>query len=276
MKARRSPAGRPGLPFVACLAFALLAAACPPAAAHDPGQPVGPVLPGPFTIRAQVLDPKGRPLAGYPVKLLPVLPGKGVDMDNSFYRIPNRDEHATVTDQNGRFTMTNVLDYAQVAGRVYKIARGKWDERFPYVHVAGTDIVALNKLTTETCELTIRTEPATTLKLSVRDRGGRPFTGSLSVSVAAGKGRRITIPAEFAAGLSYLHVPCGDAQSPGKVVLLKWDSPEEARRQAKAHGQPTEGQGRGLLTYGALGERSVALLPGQTIALEFVLDRLPD
>lgn len=246
------------------------------ALAHDPGQPVGPVLPGPFTVKGQVLDPKGRPLAGYPVKLLPVLPGKGVDVDNSFYRIPSRNEHGTVTDQGGRFTMTGVIAYPQVAGRVYKISRGHWDERFPYVHVAGSDIVSLNKLTTETCELTIHTEPATTLKLTVRDRSRRPYTGTLSVSVAAGKGRRITIPAEFAKGLAYLHVPSGDAQTPGRVVLLRWKNPDEARAQAREHNQPTEGQGRGLLTYGALGERSLALLPGQTVAVEFVLDRLPE
>ncbi|MGE5508645.1 MAG: hypothetical protein ACM3RP_09230 [Chitinophagales bacterium] len=261
------------LSAVTMLALLLLAGAGSRGSAHDPSGAPLPVIPGPFTIKGAVLDPQGKPVAGYPLKLLPVLPGKGVDTDNSYYKIPNRDEHDTVTDAAGRFTMTNVVDYEQVKTRAYKLQRGNHDRQYPFVHLYGTDIVALDRLTSNQVYVVIRTEPATTVKILLRDRQGRPYTGDLTISVATGHGRRVVRPISFERGVAVLSVAPGDVRTPGRLVLLPWKTSAEAREQSNKHGQVVEGQGRGLVTYGALAQASVTLLPGQSVTVEMKLEK---
>lgn len=254
------------------LGATLLAA---PAGAHDPNEPMpGADIKGPFTVKGVVLDPDGRPIPNYPLRLYPVLPAKGIDRDNSYYQIPDRDEHYTKTDAAGRFVMTNVIDYPQVKHRLYKLFRGDFDVDLPLVPGYQTDIVNLNKATSTTIELTVRMEPAATLRIILKDRNGRRFTGTKAVSIATGKGRRYVSLAEFKNGVATMYVHPGDPQTPGRVILLRWEDPTEAKRQAREHGQLVEGQGQGrtLVTYGVIAQRNVALLPGQTITLEFVVE----
>jgi hypothetical protein len=223
---------------------------------------------GPYTIKGVVLDPHGRPLANYPLRILPVLPQKGVDRDNTYYEVPGRDEHRVVTDAEGRFVMTGVVDYPQVKHHTYRL-QGNWTHDFTLVDAYGSDVLSFVNVPKNTIELTIRTEPGATLRVVVKDRSGRPFTGTRAVSVATGHGRRLVITVDFENGVGRLLLPPGDVQTPGRVALLRWGDQREARRQAESHGHPTDFSA--FVSYGMQGQRSVALLPGQTTTVEFTL-----
>lgn len=253
------------------LALAMLLLPGGAALAHDPNAPMpGENIKGPFTIKGQVLDPNGKPVEGYPVALYPVLPGKGMDRDNSYYKIPDRDDHSTRTDADGRFLMTNVVDYPQVKNRLYKLFRGDFETRWPFVPAWQSDIVSLNKATSTTIEVTVHMEPAAMVKLILKDRNGRRFTGTKAVSIATGKGRRYTSLARFEDGVAVVTCSPGDPKMPGRLILLRWENQAEAKQQAREHGQLIDGMA--LVTYGIIAQRNIALLPGQMITVEFTVD----
>lgn len=240
------------------------------ALAHDPSAPMpGENIKGPFTIKGQVLDLDKKPVAGYPLALYPVLPGKGMDRDNSYYQIPDRDVHTTRTDAQGRFVMTNVIDYPQVKNRIYKLFRGDFETTWPFVPAWQSDIVNLNKATSTTIEVTLYMEPAATVRIILKDRNGRRYTGKKAVSIATGKGRRYVSVANFENGVATIRCSPGDPKMPGRIILLRWEDQTEAKKQAREHGQIIDGMA--LVTYGIIAQRNLALLPGQTVTAEFTV-----
>lgn len=254
------------------LLVALVVGGSWPVAAHPGGkggldpQPITGAK-GPYTIRGIVLDPQGRPVAGYAVHLLPVLPQKGVDADNTFYRIPNRDDHRTVTDANGRFVMAGVVPDPQVEHHTYKIA--PVTHNHPFVHRMGGDVLSFTQLPSNVVELTIKTEPAAHVRVTLKDQNGRPFTGSRAFSVVTGQNRNIATTVEFVNGVGDLYVHPGDAKNPGRLALLRWETAEQARVE-----EARQGRERSLGTMvvsGMLAQKRLVLLSSQTATVEFQL-----
>ncbi|MGE5508257.1 MAG: hypothetical protein ACM3RP_07250 [Chitinophagales bacterium] len=223
---------------------------------------------GPYTIRGLVLGVDGRPVSGYPVRLTPLLPEGGPDAYNLFYHIAQHDDHLTHTDERGRFTLTGVTGAPEVAHHLYALWSGyapdDGRDAHPYLRVEGRlDLAALRG---PEVFVVLRAEPAAALKLIARDAKGRPFTGTVSLSLASG-GRALNYTAHFQDGVHLSPgLPPGNPREPGRVLLLSEPAAEETQRKALALGQGI-GSNR-LLAAGAFVDRRVQFLPFQTVTLE--------
>ncbi|MGE5508642.1 MAG: hypothetical protein ACM3RP_09215 [Chitinophagales bacterium] len=259
--------------FIRRLTLAAVAALVLPAVGGPPvtAQPA-PLQyhPGPFTIRGLVLSPEGAPVAGYPVKLLPTKPERGLDKENAFYRIPGRNIHYAVTGPDGRFEMTGVVDYPQVATHTYRIVRAGAEDQFPYDQEKASDTVHLDRCTDPNgvIRLTIRLYAISQVKIVLKGRDGRPFTGSRVVSLVTEGGRPRTLVAEFTDGVACLSPADNTVTARGKVVVLRYADALEAFREAEKHGD-RPGPGKPL-TYGALGQQELLFVPGRTVTMELV------
>lgn len=263
---------RQGRILIAALLLAVTMAPSPAALAHTDGGPVVEEVTGvrgPFTFEGIAYDPSGRPAVGCLVRLLPVRPGKGVDTDNTFYKIEGYNDHRTVTDSQGRFIMTGIQDYPEVKHHTYRIVVNA-DYRLPFNQPFGAGVVSLAALTSERLFFEFRTEPAVTVKLVVKDKAGRPFTGTRAVSVTTGHNVNFVATVRFTNGTGHFYTTPGDVKSPGRVALLRWETARDARQEDLAQGHEP-GLGNRLL-YGIEAQRNALLIPGQPVTLEFVLD----
>lgn len=173
---------------------------------------------GPFTIKGKVLDLYGKPVVGFPVYLIPMNSTSGMDVENVFWRIPNRQIHPTVTDKNGEFTMTGVIDYPENYTHTYRIWVGD-DDWGPfaekYFALKACTRVDLSKQLSNEIGVVLKGEPAAGLKLLATTPDGKPFTGTRSVAVHSGR-HRFCYTAHFYNGVS---IKCG-------IPLPDFDYPE--------------------------------------------------
>lgn len=228
---------------------------------------------GPFTIRGLVLGVDGRPVAGYPVRLTPLLPEGGPDAYNLFYQIPQYEDRVTRTDETGRFVLSGVTDYPEVTHHLYRLWGGyapdPGRERYPYLRAeARVDLAAARSAD---LFVALRAQPAAALRVIARSPDGQPFTGTLSLSLASGDSA-LSYTAPFQAGVHFSPgLPTGSPREPGRVILLPEPTAEATQAKALALGQGI-GSNR-LLTAGAFFDRRVQFLPFQTVTLEVTVPR---
>lgn len=225
---------------------------------------------GPYTIRGVVLGVDGKPVAGYPLIITPHLPNlNGMDFQNVFYKIVNRDDHLTYTDSTGQFVMTNVVDYPQVEHHGYRIwGGGDALAEKQAVHPFIRPYLTIDLSTGQSNELyvVIKSEPASALRIVAKDPSGRPYTGSVSVSVVSGK-NAFNRTAFFKNGVHVSPgIPAGNPQEWGKVIILPEKTAKESQAKAVALGQQL-GQGN-IIRNDALLEKRVQFLPFQMVEVE--------
>lgn len=228
--------------------------------------------PGPYTIRGMVVTPEGKPLPGYPLRLLPARPERGLDVNNEYYRIPGRADHYTVTGPDGRFAMTGVVDYPQVSTHTYRLVRAGSEADFPYDQDKKTDTVELDRCAdpSRVFDLVIRVFPVAQVKIVLRDRAGRPLTGARVVSLVTEGGRPHTTTGRFVDGEICLPLLDCKEVARGRVAVLRYSTVPQAFQEAAKHGDFI-GVGKPL-TYGAVGQREVLFVPGRTLTVEFTVD----
>ncbi|MGE5507030.1 MAG: hypothetical protein ACM3RP_00870 [Chitinophagales bacterium] len=170
------------------LLFVLFPGALPAGAAA-----VTPVLQfasGPFTIRGQIKGLDGRPVgAGIPVTIYPMLPQPGMDLYNLHYKIPAYDNRLTYTDAQGRFELTNVVLYPQVAHKMYRLWAATdgyepYADQYPFV--AACTKLDLGKQLQNELWIDLEAEPAGALRIIATRRDGTPFSGTKAISIASG------------------------------------------------------------------------------------------
>ncbi|MGE5508327.1 MAG: hypothetical protein ACM3RP_07610, partial [Chitinophagales bacterium] len=178
---------------------------------------------GPFTIRGKVLDLYGKPVVGFPLFLIPMNPTSGMDVENVYWKIPNRNIHPTHTDKNGEFVMTGVVDYPENYTHTYRIWAGdddwgEWTERYPALKACTR--VDLSKQLSNEIEVVLKGEPAAGLKLLATTPSGKPFTGTRSVAVHSGR-HRYVYTAHFYNGVSMkAGIPLTDFDYPETRILV--------------------------------------------------------
>lgn len=226
---------------------------------------------GSYTIHGVLLGFDGQPIAGYPMCITPLKPKTGIDPENAFYRIPDYDNHLTVTDGQGRFVMTNVQDYPQVKHHKYRIWGGNLanDARRRHPYVRATYTVDLSTAASDELFIVIKSEPASALRVLARDVNGRPYTGTISLGLASGP-HSYNRTVEVENGEAFLSaLPVGNAQQMGRVVILPDKSSEATFLRLGVSAEKSESMG--LLTEGAILDRSVQFLPFTTVTVEVTL-----
>lgn len=225
---------------------------------------------GPYTIHGVVRGVDGQPVAGYPLIITPHLPnGNGMDFQNVFYKIANREDHLTRTDQEGRFEMTNVIDYPEVTHHLYRIwgggdALAAEQAVHPFIRPYST--IDFSEAKSNDVYVLIRSEPASALKITAKDPEGRPYTGSVSISVVSGK-NAFNRTAFFKNGVHISPgIPPGNPQEWGRVIILPEKTAKESQAKAVTLGQQL-GQGN-VIRNDALFEKSVQFLPFQWVQCE--------
>jgi hypothetical protein len=225
---------------------------------------------GPYTVRGVLLDAQGKPVGDYPLRITPLLPVGGPDVENLGYRIANRDEHATHTDANGQFTLTKVIDYPEVQHHSYRIWAGSIiDEKqnlHPYVRVNYR--LDLSTVQSPEAYVVIKTEPGSALRMVAKDRAGRPYNGTTSICVASGI-HSFVMTAYFQDGVSFTPaLPVGNARQMGRVIVLPEKTSKETMSKITATGQTLDSLMNAPFTEGALIDKSVPFLPFQTATVE--------
>lgn len=208
--------------FVAVLLLSALVPVAPVRAAGFPGLPS--FAKGPFTIRGRVLDLYGKPVGpGFPLYLIPMNPTSGMDVENVFWRIPNREIHPTVTDKNGEFVMTGVVDYPENYTHTYRVWAGDddwgpWTEKWPTLKACTR--IDLSKQLSNEIVVELRGEPAAGLKILATTPDGKPFSGTRSVAVHSGR-HRFCYTAHFYNGVSYkAGIPLPDFDYPETRIVV--------------------------------------------------------
>lgn len=229
---------------------------------------------GPYTIRGVVLGVDGKPIAGWPMRVSPVMPTANVtDWTNKFYKIPNYNDHMTTTDANGQFEMTNVIDYPEVKHHQFRVWSGGSDTEAkrlaisPYLQVEQT--IDFSTLESSDVYLVIKSVPCSALKLIVKDSQGRPYTGSLSVAVLGGthlqpRTAMVKDGVWLAPG-----IPAGTTQEMGRLIVLAEKTNDETKRRIFASGKDFSVSI--LKEEGVLLDRRVQLIPFQTAVAEVVV-----
>lgn len=220
----------------------LLSAFSHSAAAAPPGLPS--FAKGPFTIKGRVLDLYGKPVAGFPLYLIPMNPTSGMDVENVYWRIPNRDIHPTHTGKNGEFVMTDVVDYPENYSHTYRIWAGDddwgpWTEKYPVLKACTR--VDLSKQLSNEIEVVLKGEPAAALKIVATTPDGKPFTGTRSVAVHSGR-HRFCYTAHFYNGVSMkAGIPLTDFDYPEtRIVVFNEVDSKFTKERRLANGKPID------------------------------------
>lgn len=230
------PVAGAALLIVVCLSAASLAAP------KLPGLPS--FAKGPFTIKGRVLDLNGRPVTGFPIFLIPMNPTSGMDVENVFWKIPNREIHPTTTDKNGYFTLTNVVDYPENYTHTYRIWAGDddwgpWAEKWAMVKACTR--VDLSKQLSNEIEVELRGEPAAALKIIATTPDGKPFNGTRSVAVHSGR-HRFVYTAHFHDGVAIkAGIPLTDFDYPEtRIVVLNEINSKYTKERRLGDGKPID------------------------------------
>lgn len=229
---------------------------------------------GTVTITGVVLGLNDQPVAGWPLHIQPHLPNAGnADRSNSFYKIPNYDQHLVFTDDNGRFTMSGVIDYPQVTQRKYRL----WSvteeteairlKSNPFIRTTAT--VDLSKAVDGKIYVVVRGEPGAALKVTAKCEDGRPFSGMLNIAIISGQHTYLkALNFRDGVGISPA-VPAGNAQQPGRVIFL----PPSAT-PASSSALIAQGKDLSVATIkgeGVIADRLVQFMPFQWANVEITI-----
>lgn len=177
---------------------------------------------GPFTVVGWINRPDGRPVPGLSVVLVPLATPSGravsgePDLENGIFRIEERDDHLTRTNDQGLFVMPKVYDYPEVFTHQYQVVpaalaglRASAGEDACWLDDA---ILDLTDLEAGMVKLHLTARPAGAVKVRLTDQSGAPFTGPRAVLIL-GAGPTLAVTAQFENGAFLLGpLPAGRLQ----------------------------------------------------------------
>ncbi|MGE5508396.1 MAG: hypothetical protein ACM3RP_07955 [Chitinophagales bacterium] len=250
--------------FVVLSAVAVLCAAAVPALATEGG---------PYTIRGVVLGVDGKPIAGWPLRLSPVRPNGDDDLGNVYYKIPNYDDHFTYTDSDGRFTMTGVMDLAQVETHKYRLWTGGSDTDAIRMRISPciqvSTILDFTTATKSELYVILRAEARSAVRVTMKYADGTPFNGSVSVAILNGKKLQNRTAVFKDGSWGAPAIPAGDGREMGRILILKEASSAETFTRLLAEGK--EANAETVKEAGVLLDKRVQFLPLQVATVELVL-----
>ncbi len=229
-----------------------------------------------WTIQGKVTYPDGRPAAGIELMLIAWSP-QGLDMGNTYWKIPDYDRHYVTTGPDGRYVMTGVVDYPQNTTHRYTVYV---TEKTRQYH--GTCNFPLRQ-ENRTVTADIKLEEATILRISLRDRAGRAYEGTRAAFVQTGvdisdpsRGYTSVRELKFVKGVAEIRVVIRDKNAPvARVAILEFPTRAAAHQAIQSRGMSTGDNSRDGLKFttrdsrGRPLDRQIKLLPLQEVALDF-------
>jgi hypothetical protein len=231
-----------------------------------------------WTIQGRVAYPDGRPAAGLDLLLFSWSP-QGWDKENTYWKIPNYDQHPVTTGADGSFTMAGVLDHPENTSHRYVI----WvtEKTREWYGAANFLLRPENHQVTANLQL----EPATMLKVHLKDKGGKPFEGTRAAFVQVGrdlsdptKGFTSIRELTFVNGVAEMRVNIRDKSAPvARLAVLQFPTRDAARQMLHSRGLSTADNSKDALRFvtkdarGKGQDQEVTLPPNGEVALDFNL-----
>lgn len=229
------------------------------------------------TIHGTVVYPDGSPASGIQLGLYP-WGGGALDLTNDYWKIPNYNFHPVTTDQKGEFVMTDVVDYPQNKDHRYILFVNG-----PTKFYHATTHVILGR--SEDIQAKVELQKASVIRLTLKGRDGKPYTGKRAVYVQTGvlgqgvlKGVSYVIDIDFVNGVGeWGPVVLKDTKEfRGRVAILDFPNREFARAAMRERGMAM-GDNEGPLRWvmkdarGRALDRSLQFVPGGVTELAFSL-----
>lgn len=227
---------------------------------------------GPFTVVGWVRDQQGTPLAGLPLVLVPLAPTGEPDLDNGVYRIDERDSHLVRTAADGMFVMPQVYDHTEVVTHRYLVMPADFAGFGPHgpagegsgIFLEG-GLVGLTGLEPDMVKLRLTAHPAGTIRLSLLDAEGRPYSGTRAVLLETA-GLTIAYTAHFTAGVHRL-----TAAPSGEVWIGVLDGELAGFVQEEAYHRGETLRAHLVVRDGAPLAAALAVIPGGEVSAAFAL-----
>ncbi|MGE5508321.1 MAG: hypothetical protein ACM3RP_07580 [Chitinophagales bacterium] len=224
---------------------------------------------GPFTVLGWITDLAGQPVPGVPVTLIPLASGDQPDFENGVFGVEERDSHLVRSNEDGLFVMPQVFDYPEVTTHRYQVVHAGLAGLAASPGAAGAcalegEIVDLTGLERGMVKVHLTARPAGTVRLTLRDGSGRPYTGPRAV-LLLGEGPALAATAQFDQGTAELGpLPAGQL----RIGLLDGELGYFVQQRAAHEQRPLTDY---LLSSGGVSLVSLAVDPGEVAEVAFTL-----